>query len=166
MRARMCSASAGAPQPSQIRIRILPILRLREWHGIRIPGKWRSGMKSRKEVPTKSDGKRKKLRSGLLIFFNRSRGWNIRSRPEFRSEASDQFRGKIRNRHAFRYEELAAQNRAALIVVGELAIHLAILALLIPTEPAVRNGLGADELESAKKRIPLRDEKRLAHNRN
>ncbi|MFZ0736328.1 MAG: hypothetical protein WBL70_19945 [Candidatus Acidiferrales bacterium] len=77
--------------------------------------------------------------------------------PEFRAEAANQFRRELRDVHAFRNHELAAQDRTRLIVIRELAIHLAILAFLIPAKSAIRDCVGADELKAAQHGIPIRN---------
>jgi hypothetical protein len=85
---------------------------------------------------------------------------------EFGAEAANQFRRKFGNVHAFRDEEFAAEDGAGLVIVGKLAVYATVLTLLVPTEPAVRNRLGTNELERAKERIPFRHEKGLTENRD
>src|ERR1700733_5606802 len=74
---------------------------------------------------------------------------------QFCTQASDQLRCEFRDGHAFRDDEFAAQNGASLILIRELAVHSAILALLIPAETSVGNRFGADELEGAEQGISL-----------
>jgi len=48
------------------------------------------------------------------------------------------------------------------VIVGQFAFDTAILAILIPAEAAIGDGLRADELEAAQERILLGDIERLA----
>src|SRR5580704_13144005 len=74
------------------------------------------------------------------------------------SQTADQFRSELRNGHPFGNHIFATENRAGLIVVEQLAIDAAILAFLIPAKAAVRNRLGADELEAAQNGVLLGNE--------
>jgi hypothetical protein len=78
------------------------------------------------------------------------------------SEAAHELRGKLGNAHAGGNHELAAQDRARAVIVGQLAVDPAVLAFLIPAETPVRNCLGADELKTAKKGVPFGHQKGLA----
>jgi hypothetical protein len=68
---------------------------------------------------------------------------------EFAAEAPNKLRRHFGNVHALGNEKFAAQDWTGLIVVGQLAIHFAILTLLIPAETAIWNGFRADELKCA-----------------
>jgi hypothetical protein len=85
---------------------------------------------------------------------------------EFGAEAANEFGRKLGNVHAFGNKEFAAEYGAALIVVGELAIHATVLAILVPAKPAVWDRIRTDELKRAEKRIPFRHQKSLAENRH
>jgi len=94
-----------------------------------------------------------------MAFFVAGRGRNrrefrkgLRARrglSQFRPEAAYQFRRQVGNIHTFGNQEFTTQNGTSLIVVRQLAIDPAILAVLVPTEAAVRNRLWADELKGA-----------------
>jgi hypothetical protein len=94
-----------------------------------------------------------------MAFFVAGRGWNCREfrkcfrtrrgLSQFRPEAANEFRRQVGDIHALGNQEFTTQNGASLIVVRQLAIDPAILAVLVPTEAAVRNRLWADELKSA-----------------
>src|SRR5579883_2741601 len=59
--------------------------------------------------------------------------------------------------HSRHDHEFAAEHLAGFIVIGELSHDPAILAILIPAKPAVRNGFRTQKLETAQKRISLRN---------
>jgi hypothetical protein len=82
--------------------------------------------------------------------------------PKFVSKAAHKLRGKLGDVHSGGNHELAAENGARAVVVGQLAVDPAILTFLIPAETPIGNSLGADELETAKKGVPFRHEKGLA----
>jgi hypothetical protein len=94
-----------------------------------------------------------------MAFFVAGRSWNCREfrkcfrtrrgLSQFRPEAANEFRRQVGDIHALGNQEFTTQNGASLIVVRQLAIDPAILAVLVPTEAAVRNRLWADELKSA-----------------
>jgi hypothetical protein len=58
--------------------------------------------------------------------------------------------------HSSHDDEFAAQHFPGLVVVRELTPNPAILALLIPAEAPIGNGLWADELETAQQGVALR----------
>src|SRR6266568_4754689 len=72
------------------------------------------------------------------------------------AQAPLEFLAQLENFHARHDDELAAQHFARFVVIGQLAGHAAILAILVPAETAVRNGFRADELETAQERVALR----------
>jgi hypothetical protein len=88
------------------------------------------------------------------------------SLAELAPQAAHKFRGHFRDTHALGNQEFATQDGTRLVVIGKLATHTAVLAFLIPTEPAVWDRLRADELEGAQERVPLRHQKRFAQNRD
>jgi hypothetical protein len=98
-----------------------------------------------KAVPTKT-----------MLFGDGGVGW------EFGAQTPLQFLAEVGNFHARHDDEFAGEHFARLIIVGKLTGDAAVLAILIPAESAVRNGLGADELETAKQRVALRDLEFLA----
>jgi hypothetical protein len=78
------------------------------------------------------------------------------------SKTAHKLRGKFGDVHSGGDHELAAENGAGTVVVGQLTVDPAILTFLIPAETPIRNGLGADELKTAKKGVPFGHEKGLA----
>jgi hypothetical protein len=78
------------------------------------------------------------------------------------SEATHELRGKLGDVHPGGNHELAAEDRARAVIVGQLTIDAAVLAFLIPAEAPIRNSVGADELKTAKKGVPFGHEKGLA----
>jgi hypothetical protein len=78
------------------------------------------------------------------------------------SKATHKLRGKFGDVHSRGNHELATENGARTVVVGQLAVDPAILTFLIPAETPIRNSLGADELKTAKKGVPFRHEKGFA----
>jgi hypothetical protein len=101
--------------------------------------------KRRAQPPGKrlNPGDKKKVACGNDILFGRR---SVSS--ELGAQAPPQFLAHFRHFHAGHYDELARKHFAGLVVVGQLAGHAAILAILIPAETPVRNGLWADELEA------------------
>jgi hypothetical protein len=93
---------------------------------------------------------KKKVARGNDILFGRR---SVSS--ELGAQAPLQFLTHFRHFHAGHYDELARKHFAGLVVVGQLAGHAAILAILIPAETPVRNGLWADELEAPQQRVSL-----------
>ena len=85
---------------------------------------------------------------------------------ELGAKAANQLGRKLRYIHTLRDHELATQNRARAVFVLQLAIHTAILAVLIPAEPAVGDSVRADKLETAQDGIFFRDEERPAEDIN
>jgi hypothetical protein len=96
----------------------------------------------------------------------RDRGGGRSGGAQLGAKAADELGSEFGDFHAFGDDKFATENRAGLVVVRKLAHHFAILALLIPAKTAVGNRLGADELEGAEERIPLRDEERFPQNRD
>jgi hypothetical protein len=74
---------------------------------------------------------------------------------ELAAEAPPELGRNLGDFHAWNHQEFAGQHGARAIVVGELADDLAVLALLIPAETAVGDGLRADVLEGAKEAVLL-----------
>ena len=70
-------------------------------------------------------------------------------------EAILQFRADFGNFHARADQELAAEQIMRPVLVREFSDHAAILAVLIPAETSVRDGLRADVLEAAKNGVLL-----------
>ena len=68
---------------------------------------------------------------------------------ELGAEAPLQFLAEVGDLHAGHDDEFAREHFAWLVVVGELAGDATVLAILIPAEAAVRDGLRTDELEAA-----------------
>src|SRR5258706_3812875 len=64
------------------------------------------------------------------------------------AQAPLQLLAELGDFHSWHHDELAGQHLPRVIVVRQLAAHTAILAILIPAESPVRNGLRADELEA------------------
>src|SRR5580704_8323048 len=79
--------------------------------------------------------------------------WNRHIRRQLRAQAPLQLLAQLRDLHSRHDDKFAAQHFARLIIVGQLARHAAILALLIPAKASVRNRLRADELEAAQQRV-------------
>jgi hypothetical protein len=78
-----------------------------------------------------------------------------RGLSQFRPETANEFRRQVGDIHTLGNQEFTTQDGTRLIVVRQLAIDPAVLAVLVPTETAVRNRLWADELKGAQKRISL-----------
>ena len=76
--------------------------------------------------------------------------------PQRLPQAPLQFRAQLGDDHTLADQELAGQQRAGFVVIGQLASDAAILAFLIPAEAAIRNCFRADELEAAQERVLLR----------
>jgi hypothetical protein len=70
-------------------------------------------------------------------------------------EANAQLGTHVRNLHPGHDNELAALHLPRLIIVRELGLNAAILAILIPAETAVRNRLGAEKLKAPKERVSI-----------
>jgi hypothetical protein len=83
---------------------------------------------------------------------------------QLRPQAPHQLRRELGNVHSLGDDKLAAQDGPRLVVILQLAIDAAILALLIPAESPVWNRLRTDELEAAQERVPFGHEKRLPKN--
>lgn len=83
---------------------------------------------------------------------------------QLRPQASHQLRRELGNVHSLGNDKLATQDGPGLVVILQLAIDPAILALLIPAESSVWNRLRTDELKAAQERVPFRHEKRLPKN--
>ena len=101
-----------------------------------------SEKRTRRAQAPKPWDKRKVARGNDILFGCRSVS------SELGAQAPLQFLAHFRHIHAGHYDELARKHFAGLVVVGQLAGHAAILAILIPAETPVRNGLWADELEA------------------
>src|ERR1700683_2421954 len=95
-----------------------------------------------------------------LRFFRDARGHDLRL-AQFCAQASHQLGCELRDGQPFRDDEFAAQYGASLILIRELAVHSAILALLIPAKTSVGNGFGAYELKGAEQGISLGNQERL-----
>src|SRR5579862_3745666 len=67
---------------------------------------------------------------------------------QLRAQAPLQFLAQLIHFHARHHDELARQHLARLIIIRQLAAYPAILAILIPAEAPVRNGLRAEKLEA------------------
>src|ERR1700741_4903413 len=65
--------------------------------------------------------------------------------------------------HAGHNDEFTRKHLARLVVVGELAGHAAILAVLIPAKAAARNGVRANEMAASEQRVALGYLKLLTH---
>ena len=72
-----------------------------------------------------------------------------RTRWELGTQTPFEFLAHFGDFHTRHDDEFTGEHLARLIVVGELTGYAAILAILIPAEAAVGDGLGADELEAA-----------------
>ena len=80
---------------------------------------------------------------------NTELGGNWRIRRQLGAQAPFQFLADFRDFHSSHDNKFAAQHLASFVVIRELTGYTAILALLVPAEPAVGNRFGADELETA-----------------
>src|SRR6266849_5734977 len=78
-------------------------------------------------------------------------------RRQLRPQAPLQLLAQLGHFHARHNDELAAQHFPRLVIIRQLAGNAAILAFLVPAEPSIRNGLWADKLKTAQKRIALWD---------
>src|SRR5262249_45706791 len=83
-------------------------------------------------------------------------GRNRRVSWKLCAQAPLEFLAHLYNFHSRHHDELAAQHLARLVIIGQLAGYVAILAILIPAEVAIRYGLRTNELEAAQKRVALR----------
>jgi hypothetical protein len=63
--------------------------------------------------------------------------------------------------HSRAHQKFAAQEFMCFFFIGQFSGHAAILAILIPAEPPVRDGFRADVLKASKNRIFLGDLERL-----
>jgi hypothetical protein len=68
--------------------------------------------------------------------------------------------------HAWAHQEFAAQEFMGAVFIGEFSNDAAILAVLIPAETPVWNGLRTDVLEAAKNRVLLWNLKSFPHDLN
>ena len=76
---------------------------------------------------------------------------------QFILQAILEFGAEFCNFHAGAHHELTAEQFARLVVVNQFAHHAAILAILIPAEPPIRDGFRADVLKAAENRVLFRD---------
>ena len=72
-------------------------------------------------------------------------------------EAELELRADLRDFHSRHDHEFATKHLARLVLVGELGRHTAVLAILIPAEPAVGDRLRTQKLEAAQERIFFRN---------
>ena len=83
---------------------------------------------------------------------------------EFLLQAKLKFGTDLGNLHAGTYQEFATEHLMRLVIVHEFAGDAAILAILIPTEPAVGDRFRADVLKTAENCIFFRDLEGLPEN--
>jgi hypothetical protein len=67
---------------------------------------------------------------------------------QLRPQAPLQLLAQLADLHPRHHNELAAQHLARLVIIGQLAGDPAILTILIPAEPTVRDRFRADELKA------------------
>src|SRR5260370_35683345 len=89
-----------------------------------------------------------------------------RGRGQLRPETPLQLLADIGNGHSGHDNELTAQHLSRLVVVGKLAHDAAILAVLIPAEPAIGDRFRANVLKTPQDGVFLRDLEFLPENCN
>ena len=70
------------------------------------------------------------------------------SAAQFGPQAELQLRAEFGDRHSVHDQEFATEHLAWLVVIGQLALDAAILAILVPAEAAIGNGFRTDVLEA------------------
>jgi hypothetical protein len=86
-------------------------------------------------------------------------GWAAGTKllPQNGPEAKLQFRADLRDFHSRHDHKFATEHLARLIVIGEFGHDPAVLAILVPAEPAVGDRFRTQKLKAAQERISLRD---------
>ncbi len=82
---------------------------------------------------------------------------------QYAAEATLQLRAYFFYFHASHDHKFARNHFARFIVIGQLTLDTAILAILVPTETPVRDRLRTNELEATEQRVFLRNLEFLAH---